>query len=189
MGRRSRKRIDPTARDPGAHAPGGDGEGARSSSRTERDAARRRRAGRAGRPATTAADRLPRRRATRERPPAPWGSLPVAELVVLLAVVLGVGGFFVLGTRGVAMIVAAGVLGSLVGAELAIREHFAGYRSHTTVLAVGAGVVTMMALVYATGYGTLALPIVLGVGAAVFASAFALLWRAFRRRSGGLSFR
>lgn len=106
-----------------------------------------------------------------------------------IAMLLGVAGFFVLGQRGIAMIVAAGVLGSLVGAELALREHFAGYRSHTTVLAVATAVVAMMALVYATGYGTLAGPLVLAVGVAVFVPAFVLLWRAFRRRSGGLSFR
>jgi hypothetical protein len=33
------------------------------------------------------------RRGTRERPQAPWGSFPVTELVVLLALVLAVAGF------------------------------------------------------------------------------------------------
>jgi hypothetical protein len=194
MGRRSRKRIDPESR---VAAGGGAGEAGGSateraratSSRAERDAARRRRAARLGGRTGSPPERLPRRRATGERPPAPWGSFPLAEIVVALAIVLGVTGFFVLGPRGLAMIVAAGVLGSLVGAELALREHLAGYRSHTTVLAVAAAVAAMMSLVYATGYGTLAAPVVLGVGAAVFVPAFLLLWRAFRRRSGGLSFR
>src|SRR5881398_2830193 len=94
------------------------------------------------RPATTRAERdalrgtAPPRRATRERPPAPWGSFPLTELVVLLALVFGVIGFFNLDThRGKVMIAAAMVLGSLGGLEVSIREHFAGFKSHTTLIA------------------------------------------------------
>jgi len=123
------------------------------------------------------------------RPPAPWGSLPLAELVGLLALALLVGGFVVQGVRGFTMIVAALVLGSLVGLELSLREHFAGYRSHSALLGGVVAVVTMMALVYATGYGTLPPYLVLPLGAVVFLPCFFLLRRAFRRRSGGVSFR
>ncbi len=86
-------------------------------------------AGEAPRPARPARSGPP------DRPPAPWGKFPLVELVVLLALVMLVAGFFVQGDRGITLIAAGVALGSLAGLELAIREHFAGYRSHTTVLA------------------------------------------------------
>ena len=77
-----------------------------------------------------------RRRPRREdAPPAPWGKFPLVELCVLLALVLGVLGFVQGGRRGFVLLGCAMALGSLAGLELSIREHFAGYRSHTTVLA------------------------------------------------------
>lgn len=123
-----------------------------------------------------------------KRPAAPWGSFPLVELVVLLAIVLVVVGFFVQGSRGVTMIGAGVALGSLAGLELSIREHFAGYRSHTTVLAGACAVLVI-------GIGFFALPngwppvVGLGVGAIVFAACFFGFREAFKRRSGGLGFR
>ena len=35
-----------------------------------------------------------------QRPPAPWGSFPLVELVVLVAIVMLVGGFVIRGGRG-----------------------------------------------------------------------------------------
>ena len=78
------------------------------------------------------------------------------------------------------------VLGCLAGLELSIREHFAGYRSHTTLLAGTGFVVTVGALYYAAH---LVLIACLGVGAAVFLACFVALRRAFQRASGGLSYR
>ena len=54
---------------------------------------------------------------------------------MLLALVLLIAGFFVSGTKGVTMIATGVTLGMLAGLELSVREHFAGYRSHSTVLA------------------------------------------------------
>jgi hypothetical protein len=128
----------------------------------------------------------PRQRApSRERPPAPWGTFPLVELVVLLSLVLLVLGFVLQGTRGVTMIIAGITLGSLAGLELSIREHFTGFRSHTSVLA-GAPAV----LVLAAGFFLGLPPIVnLLAGLAVFGAGFYLLREAFKRRSGGLGFR
>ena len=78
------------------------------------------------------------------------------------------------------------VLGSLAGLELSIREHFAGYRSHSSLLAGTAFVITVAALYYMAG---LILLVSLGGGAIVFAAAFLGLRAAFRRASGGLSFK
>jgi hypothetical protein len=128
--------------------------------------------------------RSPRRAAALdERPPAPWGSFPLQELTVLVALImLGVG--FVTGN---AVWVGVGlVLGSLGGLELACREHFGGYRSHTVLLAGTAFVVTVGILSYFAG---LILLECLIAGAVVFVVLFLALRRAFRRASGGLSFR
>jgi hypothetical protein len=133
-------------------------------------------------------ERRSSRRGGRERPPAPWGRFPLVELVVLLAIVLLVSGFFVQGARGITLIGAGITLGAIAGLELSIREHFAGYRSHSTVLA---GAPTLVVL----GLGFFLLPqgwpqgLSLMVGAVVFAGSFYLLREAFKRRSGGLGWR
>jgi hypothetical protein len=120
-----------------------------------------------------------------DRPPSPWGSFPLVELVILLSLVLLIVGFFAGQTRGVVMIAAGISLGSLAALELTLREHFAGYRSHSSVLA---GFVTVLVL----GVGFFfAWPqaVKLGAGVAAFALSFYLFREAFKRRSGGLGFR
>jgi hypothetical protein len=77
-------------------------------------------------------------------------------------------------------------LGSLAGLELSVREHFSGYRSHTSLLAGAAFVFTVALLYYAAG---LILLICLIAGAAAFAATFLALRQAFRRATGGLSYR
>ncbi len=118
-----------------------------------------------------------------ERPPAPWGSFPLAELTILAGIVaLAVG---LIGGDPVAIVLGV-VLGGLGGLEVSVREHFAGYRSHTTLLAGMAFVLTTGLLIY---FSALAPAVCLGLGAAAFVLAFVLLRRAFQRASGGLSFR
>jgi hypothetical protein len=78
------------------------------------------------------------------------------------------------------------VLGALGGLEVSAREHFAGYRSHTTLLAGTAFILTVGTLFYLAG---LILAICLGIGAVVFVATFLALRRAFQRASGGLSFK
>ena len=118
-----------------------------------------------------------------ERPPAPWGNAPLAELVILAGIVaLAIG---VIGGHPTAIGVGVALAG-LGGLEVAIREHFAGYRSHTTLLAGAAFVLTTGLVFYAANQ---ILAVALAVGAAVFAATFYLARRAFRRASGGLSYR
>ena len=117
-----------------------------------------------------------------ERPPAPWGSFPLVELVVLVAIVMLVGGFVIRGGRGLVMIVVGLALGALAGIELSIREHFAGYRSHTLVLSGAAGLAVLVTL--ASLAPSLRLAFALAVAVAAFAVAAWGLTRAFRRRSG-----
>jgi hypothetical protein len=110
---------------------------------------------------------------------------------VLLAIVLGVIGFFRLNTHsGKVMVGAAMVLGSLGGLEVSIREHFAGYKSHTTLLAASTAVLSMILISAIGGASGLAvLGIVVAVGVLVFVLAFWGFRQAFMRRSGGLGFR
>jgi hypothetical protein len=107
----------------------------------------------------------------------------LAELTVLAGIVmLAVG---LIGRHPTAIGVGV-VLAGLGGLEVAVREHFAGYRSHTTLLAGAVFVVVVGALFYLAG---LVLAICLGVGAAAFVASFLALRRAFQRASGGLSFK
>ena len=117
------------------------------------------------------------------RPPAPWGEAPLAELVILAGIVaLAIGA---IGGHPTAIGVGVALAG-LGGMEVAIREHFAGYRSHTTMLAGAVFVFTVGLLFY--GFDQV-LAVALPVGAVAFAIAFFLARRAFQRASGGLSFR
>jgi hypothetical protein len=123
-----------------------------------------------------------RRVALDERPPAPWGSFPLVELVILVGLVMLVGGFIVQGSRGVLMIGTGAVLCSLAGLELAIREHFAGYRSHSFLLAGAVGVAALATLSYfASGLSPM---LRLAAAGGAFAVVAWFLVRAFRRRSG-----
>ena len=133
-----------------------------------------------------AVEATPSPRHTDGPPPAPWGSFPLSELVVVVAIVFLVAGFFVAPPRGAVMIGAGLVLGSLAGLELAVREHFAGYRSHTLLLAGAIGVAVVAAL-YVSGAAVAGLALLAGIAA--FGAFGWLFASAFRRRSGGALFR
>jgi uncharacterized BrkB/YihY/UPF0761 family membrane protein len=124
-----------------------------------------------------------RRREQDERPPAPWGSFPLVEICVLVGIVMLVLGFIVQGQRGSLLIAVGLVLGSLAGLELSVREHFAGYRSHTVLLAGAASIAVLAGLFY-LGPEELSPGIRFVAAAAVFAAAVWALTAAFRRRSG-----
>lgn len=162
----AKKRRKRRPRRPAPHGQAGDAAAAESPKpgAPERQAAERRRAA-----------------AQDERPPAPWGSFPLVEIVVLVALVMLVAGFIVGGSRGTTLIVTGLVLGSLAGLELSIREHFAGYRSHTTLLAGAVAVLTMAIAYYAL---ELAAGVAIAAGVAAGALAAVALVRAFRARAG-----
>ncbi|MFN8217620.1 MAG: hypothetical protein U0R71_13590 [Solirubrobacterales bacterium] len=123
------------------------------------------------------------RRSAEERPPAPWGKAPLAELVILAGIISLVYGLASGSETGIGVGVALAGLG---GMEVAIREHFAGYRSHTTLLAGAVFVLTVGGLFYLAHQ---VLAVALPIGAVAFAVAFLLARRAFQRASGGLSYR
>ena len=120
---------------------------------------------------------------TEERPQAPWGAFPLAELAIFAGLVMLAIGFF--GGSPVALAVGF-TLGGLGGLEVAAREHFAGYRSHSTLLA---GPVFFLVLSGLLFVAKLAPMVAFGFGAVSYVIAFLALRRAFQRASGGLSFK
>src|ERR671916_534372 len=162
MGRRSRKRGEST--------------------RAERDAARRERAA-AG---VTEPPPRPGRPRASERPTAPWGSFPLSELVILLGILLIVWGA-ARGEGGEEMLLSGLVIASLGGGELALREHVAGFRSHSSLLA-GVAAFAVVSVV-ALALGPVKVWVLVILGAAVFAGTFYAMRELFKRRSGGLGFR
>jgi uncharacterized integral membrane protein len=118
-----------------------------------------------------------------DRPPAPWGSVPLAELVIFAGIVSLIVGIVGQHPTAIGLGVALAGLGGL---EVAVREHFAGYRSHTTLLAGTVFVFTVGGLFYLANQ---ILAVALAAGAVAFAIAFFLARRAFQRASGGLGFR
>jgi hypothetical protein len=120
----------------------------------------------------------------RERPKPIWHPVPVTEIWIaagMIAMVVGL-------ARGqnvsaaLPLVAGLGVIAVAV-AELMAREHFAGYRRHTVLLAflVAAtvhGALVLLAPVRLIGAGAFALDLV------VFAVACGLLDAAWRRRTG-----
>ena len=114
------------------------------------------------------------------RPNAPWHPFPLVELCVLVGIVLIVLGLIERDApHGRAMLLAGLALGSLGGLDTAAREHFAGFRSHTLVLA-GVPTVTVAGVLYFLQAPWIA---VVGAGAATLAGCARLLWRAYQRRA------
>jgi hypothetical protein len=122
----------------------------------------------------------------REDAPQPvWAPFPLTELTILLAIVLlGLGFFTHDATRGI-LLGGGFVLVTLSAGELAVREHYSGYRSHSSLLA------GICAVIAAIPIWLLPIPqeIVLLVGVVTFIGGLFVFRRAFMRRSGGVGFR
>jgi hypothetical protein len=83
-------------------------------------------------------------------------------------------------------LVAGFALVCLAGLEVALREHLAGYRSHSALLAAVLAVALGAAASLLTA---LPRPVIVVLAAVAFGIAFGGLRQVFRRRSGGLGFR
>jgi hypothetical protein len=112
------------------------------------------------------------------RPKPPWHPFPLVEIAVLVGLVcIGVGLFTRDAAYGRTLIALGLAMGALGGLDTSVREHFAGYRSHTLVLAAFPAVAVTVVLVVA-GAPALIVPLALLV---VFALAFAALRRVWHR--------
>jgi hypothetical protein len=115
-----------------------------------------------------------------ERPQAPWHPFPLVELCALLGIILLVLGVINIGDESGPLFLVAGMaLGSLAGLDTALREHFSGYRSHSTVLA-GIPAVLAAAALY---FGGAPWPALVLAAVAAFAGGFMLFARAYDRRA------
>jgi hypothetical protein len=119
-----------------------------------------------------------------DRPPAPWGSFPLSELIILAGIVVLVWG--VVSAAG-ERIAGGLVLASLGGGELALREHLGGFRSHSALLAGTATFAVVTVLVVALG--PVKMWVALLAGVVVFGATFYWMRELFKRRSGGRGFR
>ena len=122
-----------------------------------------------------------------QAPAAPWSPFPLTELVVLLSLALIVAGVLTDGGRRGALLGCGFALVSLAGLELALREHFAGYRSHSTLLAAACAIVIDVPLFLWTDAAADRPAGHRGRSSCVLV--LTRLRRAFRARSGGLGFR
>jgi hypothetical protein len=133
--------------------------------------------------------RRPQRPAARrahldEAPRPPWHPFPLTEIGILVALVV-LGAAFLSGGGGgprAELVVFGLAVLVLATGELALREHLAGYRSHSLLLG------GLAAVAVAAPFALLARParwLVLVVAAVVLLLVAQVLRDLFRRRSGG----
>ena len=121
-----------------------------------------------------------------EAPRPPWYPVPLTEICIFLGlIVLGVAILRGGGSRGILLAFGLALV-FLATLELALREHFAGFRSHTALLA---GLCAMLAAVPVAVFLKPSKAVVLVVAGVVFFAAFMLFRDQFRRRAGGMSWR
>ncbi len=130
----------------------------------------------------TVADRE-RRRSQRqlgregERPPSPFGGVPVAEIAIFAGLVAIVVWLIEGGTPVLVVGLAVCTLGVL---EVTAREHFTGYRSHTILLAAIPAVAIAIGVVSLVGRRTDRAPLLLAIAVPIFAFLFWLLRKRFQ---------
>jgi lysylphosphatidylglycerol synthetase-like protein (DUF2156 family) len=121
-----------------------------------------------------------------EAPKAPWHPFPLVELCIFAGLVLVVVALVSdPGEPRTTLLFGGIALISLASLELAVREHFAGYRSHTMLLAGALAVLVGAPLWFTTIRGEIILAIALVVGIV----AFLALRSAFQRRAEGMTWR
>jgi hypothetical protein len=89
--------------------------------------------------APAAAPRRPSRLEVRDgvpRPDAIWAPFPLTEIGMAVGLVLFLAGFARGGARGAWLLAIGIVVLCVVVGELCLREHFAGFRSHSVLLAL-----------------------------------------------------
>jgi len=111
-----------------------------------------------------------------DRPPSPFGGLPVAEIAILAGLVAIVVWLI---RGGTATLVVGLVVLTLGVLEVTAREHFSGYRSHATLLAGVPAVAIAVGVATAIGNRSDRAPLLIAIGAPIFGFLFWLLRKRF----------
>jgi hypothetical protein len=110
-----------------------------------------------------------------KRPPPPWHPLPLSEILIVVGAIGAVVGL----SRGVSHggpPLLAGLAAVIIGtAEVTLREHLSGYRSHTIILAALPVVVLDVVLALLLSPSAPVRFVILVLDAALFASLYRLL--------------
>ena len=116
-----------------------------------------------------------------QRPKPPWHPVPLIELSVLAGIVLIVVGVLNRTDPQGRLAIALGVsLASLAGLDTAAREHFTGFRSHSSLLASMPTVITAILM----GVIGVTVPVIFPAALLVFLIAFFFFRTSFKRRTG-----
>jgi hypothetical protein len=118
----------------------------------------------------------------RERPRAPWDPFPLAELSIFVGILLAIAAAIIGGPMGKGLFAAGVVLACIGGLDTALREHFAGYRTHAGLLA---GLVAVLVLFFSSAVLKAPPAIAAGVAIVLFGLLFTTLRSSFIRKSGG----
>lgn len=138
------------------------------------------------RPGSPAPGRASRRARLDEAPRPPWAPVPLTEICILGGAVLMVVGLVGGGSSRGLLLGFGFALVFLATIEMALREHLAGYRSHSALIAGCAAAVALGAAALLAGLPRIALA---AVAAVVFVAVFVMMRSIFKSRAGGMSWR
>lgn len=111
-----------------------------------------------------------------DRPPSIFGGFPVSEIAIFAGLVAII--VWMIGGRTPVLVVGI-VLSTLGVVEVTAREHFSGYRSHTTLLAAIPAVAIAIGLLTALGTRSSRAPLLILVAAPIFSGTFWFLRKRF----------
>ena len=137
-------------------------------------------------PARPKPDQAARRRARLdEAPKPPWAPVPLNEICIFVGII--VIAVALLGGSPRGLLIGFGLALIVISTlELCLREHLAGYRSHSVLIAACAAVALALPVILLTGLSKV---VVLAVAAVTFGLIWWLLRNLFRSRSGGMAWR
>jgi hypothetical protein len=111
-----------------------------------------------------------------ERPPGPFGGVPVSEIAIFAGIV----GLVVWLIRGGTPVLAVGLVICALGVlEVTAREHFSGYRSHATLLAAIPAIAVAIGVLSLIGENRSRGPLLVLIGAPIYALLFWQLRKRF----------
>lgn len=130
--------------------------------------------------------RLSRRSRLDEAPKPPWAPVPLTEICILGGAVLMAAGLLGGGPSRGLLLGFGFALVFLATIEMALREHLAGYRSHSVLVAGCAAALALAVAAFLAGLPRIALA---AVAIVVFAAVFLVMRSIFKSRAGGMSWR